>query len=816
MKRFLLLICILTVSVFLLAGCGLSGSSGGENTETVKVGALLPMTGSMASTGKGMEIAVKLGIEDVNRHLEVSGSPVRLSAVYADSATDPSTALEKLKEFHAQGIKFVIGPGSSAEAAAVLDYANANGILLISSSTAPSLAIAGDNLLRLAPSDENQAKGLAMMMNREGHTRLITVNLDNNYGNELSAAVRTEFTTLGGSVEASFTYPAGTQNFSALVAQIKTAVDAAVGTYGASAVAVQLSSLEEAVALFDAARGTTLENVRWYGSDGNADQSIFFANADSAAFAAAVSLMSPEFTIDEEALAMPKKVIPDRALRERIYTLNNGVTNVSSLVGYDAAWLIGLGLMEKGASASADDIIQAVFDVTSNTEPGLAGVSGRLELTAAGDKEDSGYSFHRMISSSVSQVTDAYTFSGVTPQIITVSSTGISLPDVPGGTIKLGVLVPKTGGLAQAGMSALKGIENAADSINSYYAFYGSSNRVALSVEDTATDPDTAVAALKKLHGEGITLVTGVISSSVAEALLPYLSSYGMTLISPAATSDALAVSGDNLYRFILSDAEMANALTMLLKEDGKTDITIIYRNDTWGGELAQSVATDLAAAGLTVKASITYEPDSVSSYRKAVDSAEDAVSSSTEGKSAVLLLSYEEGTQILEYSSGSSVLKGAAWYGGDGFAKNSSLFDSDKAANFAEETGFTCAIYSIIEVGSKTVPEPISRMVVRDKLHEKLGYDPITYAYTAWDSVWIGALAYGGFVNDSATTLGGQINTFAGKYIGLSNYMALNSAGDRRFGEYGFFTVKDGKWALTATYHHTPIDFPTPAITRP
>ena len=454
--------------------------------------------------------------------------------------------------------------------------------------------------------------------------------------------------------------------------------------------------------------------------------------------------------------------------------------------------------------------------MTTDTEPGIAGVSGRLELTAAGDKEDSGYSFHQMVSASSSQVTYAYTFSGVTPQIIAVSSTAISLPDFPGGILKIGVLVPMSGGLSQAGVSALKGIEEAAASLNSYYTFYGSSNRVSLSVKDTATDPDTAVAALKKLHDAGITLVTGVISSSVAEALLPYLNSYGMTLISPAATSDSLAVDGDSLFRFILPDAEMANALAMMLKEDGKTDVTIIYRNDVWGKGLSDSISNYLTANGENLKAAVGYTPGSLSSYKNAVNSAADAVAASASGKSAVLLLSYEEGTQILEYASQESALKKAAWYGGDGFAKNSSLFDSATAANFAEETGFTCAIYSIIEVGSKTVPEPLSRMVVRDRLHKELGYDPITYAYTAWDSIWIGALAYGGFVGDSTSTLSGQINTMAGKYIGLSNFMALNSAGDRRFGEYGFFTVEDGGWALTATYPHTPIDFPTPTITRP
>lgn len=817
--RFVLFTAIVSAAA-LLTGCGLFSNSS-DSSHTVTVGALLPLTGSMANTGSGMKAAIEVGMEDTNRHLKVSGSKTRIKVQYADTGTDPDTALSKLKEFYSEGIRLVIGPGSSSEAAAVLDYANSHGMLLISSSTAPSLAIADDNLLRLVPSDTNQAKGLAMLMNQQGITHLITINLNDNYGNELSSAVRQEFTSLGGTVDSSHTYQPNTTDYSSLVSTLVPLVNSAVSAYGADKVAIQLSSLEEARDIFKAAKGTSLATVKWYGSDGNSHHSYILADSDAASFASAVSFTSPTFTVDESSLGMPKKVLPDRSLRQRIYSRYGGVTDTTSLIGYDAMWLIGLCLLDKGSDATAKEVISDIFRITTDTEPGLAGASGRLELTSSGDKEDSGYSFYAVTGTTTSEIKYAYTFSGVTPQIITVTSSDVSLPSVAGNDINIGVLVPETGSLSQAGMSALRGIEEAASSLNSFYKFYGSDNNVKLTIKDTATDPDTAVEALQSLHDSGITLVTGVISSSVAQAILPYLNSYGMTLISPASTANGLAIADDGLYRFMLSDDSMAKAIAMLLYQDGKTRVSMIYRNDIWGSGLAADVATYLAGYGVSVTSSVSYDPTSTTSYTSAVDTTETALASSVTANgassNAVLLLSYEEGTPILSYASGKTAMNQVAWYGGDGYAKNTSLFSSAKASKFAANRGLTCALYSILEVGSKTVPDPISRQVVVDKIKEKLGYAPITYAYTAWDSMWIGALAYAEHAADSSTTLGAQITAQSAKYIGLSNYMALNSAGDRRYGEYGFFKVtSDNKWELAATYHYTPIDYSTPAITRP
>lgn len=816
----------LTALSLLVAGCfgGIDGSDNNSSRTYVTIGALLPLTGSLSEMGQGMKSAVNIGIADMNRHLEAEGSNIRLTVEFKDSATDPETALNGLKELYASGIRIVIGPGSSSEAAAILDYANSKNILLISNATAPSLAVAGDNLLRLAPSDIYQGDGLAKLMDTLNIERLITVNRNDNYGNELAEEVRTSFEALGGHVEGSVVYDTAASDYSSLINQIKTLTDAAVSAYGADKVAVQLTSMEEAKDILKAANGTTLSQVKWFGSDGNANHSIILSDSVAASFAASVSFRSPIFTVDESALGMPKKVLPDRSLRQRIYTEYGGVTDTTSLIGYDAVWLIGLALLDRGADADAAAVIDAIFEVTTNTEPGLAGASGRLELTAAGDKEDSGYIFYEVKDSSTSSATYSYNFSGVvTPVIIALTPSTVTIPSVPGNVIKLGALIPLTGSLSQSGLSIKAGIEEAVSSINRYFDFYGSDNRVVLTVKDTATDPAQAVAKLTELHDEGIEMVIGPSSSAAASALLPYLSTYGMVMISPATTAASLAVAGDNFYRFTLSDENMASALAMLLSQDGITRVVSIYRNDTWGTGLNQSFKTAFTARGGTVSAEVAYS-SSGTDFSAALTTADTACASAiTAGgaaATAVILFSYEEGITVLGSASAYPSLAQVKWYGGDGMAKNEALFSNTAAADFASASSFTAAIYSILEVGGKTTPDPISRQVVADSIKLGLGFSPITHAYMAWDAAWVSSLAYAAYKADSSATLGSKIASQSAAYIGLSNYMALNSYGDRRYGEYGFFTVDKTSgsysWDLSATYHYTPIDYSTPAITRP
>jgi branched-chain amino acid transport system substrate-binding protein len=83
-------------------------------------------------------------------------------------------------------VRIVIGPATSAAVKAVKDFADENDVLLIShSSTAPSLAIAGDNLFRFVPEDRQQGEAIAKKMWNDGIPIVVPMWRNDIYGNEL-------------------------------------------------------------------------------------------------------------------------------------------------------------------------------------------------------------------------------------------------------------------------------------------------------------------------------------------------------------------------------------------------------------------------------------------------------------------------------------------------------------------------------------------------------------------------------------------------------------------------------------------------------
>jgi branched-chain amino acid transport system substrate-binding protein len=93
--------------------------------------------------------------EEVNDFLSALGQNRRFTLLVADTRLKPDLALQKAVDLASSGARYLIGPQSSSEAAAVRTFANGAGVTLISQgSTAGSLAIAGDYLFRFVPSDE--------------------------------------------------------------------------------------------------------------------------------------------------------------------------------------------------------------------------------------------------------------------------------------------------------------------------------------------------------------------------------------------------------------------------------------------------------------------------------------------------------------------------------------------------------------------------------------------------------------------------------------------------------------------------------------
>jgi branched-chain amino acid transport system substrate-binding protein len=184
--------------------------------QTVTLGALLPLTRVSSSLGESEAAALKIATRDINEYLYKSHSSFKIRLIIEDTQTNPLVSLEKTKNLAAKGIKIIIGPATSAELKATQEYANTNGILLISpSSTAPSLSIAGNNVFRFVLDDTHQAQAISKLMWDDGIRVVIPFWRTDVYGNDLVKAMKHSLQELGGRVDNGVGYIPTTGDFAA-------------------------------------------------------------------------------------------------------------------------------------------------------------------------------------------------------------------------------------------------------------------------------------------------------------------------------------------------------------------------------------------------------------------------------------------------------------------------------------------------------------------------------------------------------------------------------------------------------------------------
>lgn len=130
----------------------------------ILIGALLPLSGDLASEGALNRAAVEIAVEDLNNYVKTLGLPITFRLLIEDTATDPTTALAKLQSLYARGVRAVVGPMTSAEVRNLKSYADGNKIAVCSqSSTAPDLAVP-DYIFRNVPNDLFQGKAIARLL----------------------------------------------------------------------------------------------------------------------------------------------------------------------------------------------------------------------------------------------------------------------------------------------------------------------------------------------------------------------------------------------------------------------------------------------------------------------------------------------------------------------------------------------------------------------------------------------------------------------------------------------------------------------------
>ncbi|MGX5772364.1 ABC transporter substrate-binding protein [Microbacterium trichothecenolyticum] len=220
---------LIGASALVLAGCSGGGTGGGDETTpateerdlTLKIGTILPQTGTLAFLGPPEEAGVGLAAADIN---EAAKGITIDDIVWGDSGdTDNKAYATTIQKLISEDVTAAIGAASSGVTKLFLDDAVAAGIITFSpANTSLDFTNWDDNGLywRTAPADTLQGEVLGNVVAEDGHKNVAVLYQNDSYGTGLNEVFQEVFTGTGGEIVAEQSYNTGDTNFDAQISAI--------------------------------------------------------------------------------------------------------------------------------------------------------------------------------------------------------------------------------------------------------------------------------------------------------------------------------------------------------------------------------------------------------------------------------------------------------------------------------------------------------------------------------------------------------------------------------------------------------------------
>lgn len=173
--------------------------------------------------------------------------------------------------------------------------------------------------------------------------------------------------------------------------------------------------------------------------------------------------------------------------------------------------------------------------------------------------------------------------------------------EIPGETMKIGLIMPMTGDAAIYGENESRAAEIAADEINAAGGVNGKS--IELIVEDGKCDGEGGAAAANKLIGvDGVKYIIGGACSGETLGLALVTSEKMVLSISPSATSPAITTAGDFVFRTVPSETLAGQIAVDYAYEDlGAVTAAVVYETTEATQALADVLRAGFEAAGGSV-----------------------------------------------------------------------------------------------------------------------------------------------------------------------------------------------------------------------
>jgi len=208
----------LIVAIVVIAGIWWGVSRKPTKEEVIKIGAILPLTGNVASYGQSAKNAIELAVNEINSQGGIKGRLLQI--IYEDgkcNGKEASTAAHKLIEV--DKVKIILGGECSAEVLAEAPITEANKVILFSSfASHPDITNAGDYVFRNMVNDLQGGRDAARMIKEKKVAALVE---STEYAQALEKVFKEELEKLGKMIIAEENYNPGEKDFRSHLIKIK-------------------------------------------------------------------------------------------------------------------------------------------------------------------------------------------------------------------------------------------------------------------------------------------------------------------------------------------------------------------------------------------------------------------------------------------------------------------------------------------------------------------------------------------------------------------------------------------------------------------
>lgn len=236
LKRFASVFLASSLVVGALAACSSNegtstgGSTSGDSSETIKIGANLELSGAVASYGSSIATGAELAVEEINAAGGIDGKQIELIKV--DNKSENSEATNAAIKLATQDkVAAMIAPATSGNVIATAQIANQYKIPIVTASgTAPNVTenedgTINDFVFRTCFIDPFQGIVAANFATGEIGAKNVAIYADNasDYAKGLAASFKEQIEENGGTVVAEEAYVADDTDFKSTLTRIKSA-----------------------------------------------------------------------------------------------------------------------------------------------------------------------------------------------------------------------------------------------------------------------------------------------------------------------------------------------------------------------------------------------------------------------------------------------------------------------------------------------------------------------------------------------------------------------------------------------------------------